>query len=122
MNLIGKNEVLFEELKSFRVRILDSKISKILIYTQNVEDLIIEIDFDQRMFEGYAFKLKFSGIKEFFFYHTDTSTFRIVENYTLLRAGDLYYLSVDPEDDRSAVISENDQDFILCNEIEGYFI
>jgi hypothetical protein len=122
MKLIGKDEVLFELLKEGKPIILDSMIKKINIFIENVEDLIIEIDFDQLQFEGYYFKLRFSGIKEFSFYNNDNYTFGIVESFTLLKHGNLFYLSTDPEDESSSVILENDGDFVLCSSFEGYFM
>ena len=122
MRYIEKNEALFELLKEGKVRVLDSKIKKINIFIENVEDLIIEIDFDQMQFEGYYFRLRFSGIKEFSFYNNDRYTFGIVESFSLFKYDNLFYLSTDPEDERSTVVSENDQDFVLCKSFEGYYI
>jgi hypothetical protein len=122
MRYIEKDEALFELLKEGKVRLLDSRIKKINIFVENVEDLIIEIDFDQMQFKGYYFRLRFSGIKEFSFYNNDKYTFGIVESFSLFNNDNLFYLSTDPEDERLPVVSENDQDYVLCSSFEGYYI
>ena len=122
MKLIGKDEVLFELLKDVEIRILDSMIKKINIFTQGVEDLYIEIDFDYSQYKGYYLRLRFSGIKEYSFYHSNLHTFRYVECFKLIKDNELFYLSLDPEDEFSTVASDIDQDLIVCSSFEGYFI
>lgn len=122
MELIGKDEVLFELLKNVKIRILDSMVKKINIFIENVDDLFIEMDFDHLQFQGYYIRIRFSGIKEYSFYHHHHYIFRNVENFTILRHDGLYYLSITPDDERSSLISEDDQDFILCSSFEAYFL
>jgi hypothetical protein len=86
------------------------------------EELCIEIDFHDASYKGSKLMLRFLGIREFYFYHRYDHNFRYVENYTLLKHDDLYYLCIAPEDEWSPLISENDQDFILFESFEGYFV
>jgi len=130
MKEIGKDETLFNLLKS-DIRILDALVKRINIFTikreahdgyDEYEELCIEVDFHDASYKGSKLMLRFLGIREFSFYHRYDHTFRYVENYTLLKHDDLYYLCIDPEDEWSPLISENDQDFILFESFEGYFV
>ncbi|MFC0514002.1 hypothetical protein ACFFGT_07330 [Mucilaginibacter angelicae] len=72
--------------------------------------------------KGDMFRLRFSDIREYSFYHRHDHHFRYVENFSLLKSGDLFYFTFDPEDERLMAISENDQDFILFGSFEGYLL
>ncbi|QEM11163.1 hypothetical protein [Mucilaginibacter rubeus] len=119
MKYIAKDDELFDLLKKFQVRILDSNILRINIFTQN-HQLFIEIDFEP--IKGEIFRLKFYDIREYSFYHNRNHHFRYVENLSLLKSDGLFYFTFDPEDERLMAISENDQDFILFGGFEGYFL
>jgi hypothetical protein len=122
MKLIGKNDVLFKQLKDVEIRILDSMIKKINIFTQETEGLCIEIDFDSSQYQNCYLRLRFSGIKEYSFYHNDTHLFQYVECLKLIKHNELFYISLDPEDEFSVIASDNDQDLVVCRFIEGYFV
>jgi hypothetical protein len=122
MKFIGKDEVLFELLKDVQIRLLDSMIKRINIFTQGIEELYIEIDFDYSQYQGCYLRLKFSDIKEYSFYHNNTHTFSYVECFKLIKDGEFFYFSFDPEDEFSTVASETDQDLIVCGSFEGHFI
>jgi len=119
MKYLAKDNELFDLLKSFQVRILDSSILKINIFIQD-HQLFIEMDFAP--IKGEIFRLRFYDIKEYSFYHRHDHHFRYVENFSLLKSGDLFYFTFDPEDERLMAISENDQDFILFGSFEGYLL
>jgi hypothetical protein len=117
MKYLAKDNELFDLLKSFQVCILDSSILKINIFIQD-HQLFIEMDIAP--IKGEIFRLRFCDIKEYCFYHRHDHHFRYIENFNLLKSGDLFYFTFDPEDERLMAISENDQDFILFGSFEGY--
>ena len=117
MKFIGKDDDLFELIKDGVIRILDSEITRINIFEESV--LIFEVDLT---FKANLVRLRFKGIKEYSFYYNSTHIFYNVECYTLIKNDNLFYISFDPEDERSAIILENDNDFILCESIEVYSI
>jgi hypothetical protein len=119
MELIEKDEALFDLLKDVTVRILDAEIVRINIFTESIGTLCIEIDFKYR---DQNLRLKFSGIKEYSFYHNDTYLLRYVECFKLIKVDGFFYLSLDPEDEFSQSPNDNDQDLILCKSIEGYYV
>jgi hypothetical protein len=119
MEVIGKNEILFELIQTGKMRIRDSEVTRINIFLENWE-LCIEIDFEY--FEKEYFRIRFSGVKEYFLYYNSNYTFYIVEAFKILKNNDLYYITFDPEDERDAEISENDQDYIRFKDFEAYAI
>jgi hypothetical protein len=119
MELIGKDDGLLKLLKNVTVRILDAEILRINIFIESKGKLCIEIDFKYR--KQYL-RLRFVDIKEYSFYHTDIYNFRYVECFKLIKVDEFFYLSLDPEDEFSQLPSENDQDLIVCKNIEGYYV
>lgn len=115
---IGRNEILFGAL-STEVSILSSKIDRINIFLKD-SNLLLEIDLRILYNENEFLKLIFSGIREYSFYHNSDYLFYNVEEYKFLRSNGLYYLSFDPEVNSMTEISENDGDFVLFENIEGY--
>jgi hypothetical protein len=121
MKLIGKDHILLERLTS-DIYILSSSIKSFNIFTTDEDELIIEVVFELLYNPGSFLKLRFMGIKEYSFYWNSTYNFYYVETYKLIKKQDLFYISFDPEDETSLDISEADQDFILFNGFEGYYI
>ena len=121
MKFIGKDKILFENLKKSEFRILDAEVKRVNIFTQDF-GLYIEIDFAHEQYKEYHLRLRFSSIKEYSFYHNDTHYFYTVECYKLIMDGEYFYLSLDPEDEFSIIPSDNDQDIVVCKNFEGYLI
>ena len=116
MNIVGKNEKLLEYLSSSNFYILSSIISRIDIFAEAQKptiDLYFRSNHDQ------VFKIRFTDILEYGFYHKEGYYFYNVERYKFFKKGDSFYISLDPADEYE-VIQENDQDFILCREILGW--
>jgi len=122
MELIGNDEVLFELLKTWEVTIHDSVVKRINIFIEETNGLHIEIDFDDAKYKGNYLRLRFSGIKEYSFYHNNTYHFYNVESFKLIKDGEFFYLSLDPEDESSTFATDHDQDLIVFKSFEGYFI
>lgn len=94
MKYIGKDDDLLNSVS----RILDSLISRIDIHL--VEHILcIDIYFKTTLrkteFEK-KFKLNFTNVIEYGFYHNDTLHFRYVERYKLFKTERGYYFSFDP--------------------------
>ena len=116
---VGKDDILFELIKNRKVQIRDSNIAGFNIFLENWE-LCIEIDF--QYFEKEPFRIRFSGVEEYGFYHNSTYTFYIVEAFKILKDNDLYYTTFDPEDERDSRASENDTDFIWFKSFQAYAV
>ena len=99
--------------------ILDATISEIKIY-MNKKHLIVELYMKLSYPHNMNLKLCFSGVKEYSFYWNDNHIFYNIESYKLFKANNLFYMSLDPDGEENE-ISQNDQDFILCENIEGSF-
>jgi len=116
MNTIGKNEDLFTYMSIKKLYILDSILLRMEICDYE-NGPFAELDFE--LTHGNClFKLKCSNIVAYSFY------FRIhkpvyTEKCKFFKKDELFYLCLDPYDEL-AEINENDQDFILCKEIEGF--
>jgi len=122
MDLIGRDEILFDLLKNAELRILDAVVKKINIFVVGTKGLCIEVDFYHPQYDGRNLRLRFLGIKEYSFYHNDSHIFYNVECYKLIMDGELYYLSLDPEDEFSTEASDSDQDLIVFRNFEGLFL
>ena len=120
MNQIWKNDNLFELLRT-EISILSSQITGFNIHVKDFS-LIIEVDIKLLYGKEECLKLIFSDIKEYAFYHNSNYTFYNVEAYKLLKKENLFYISFDPEEEDISNISKDDNDLILCGDIEGYFI
>jgi len=97
--------------------ILDASVYEARIYLNKkhlIMDFCMKLSYPQNMY----LKLSFLGIKEYSFYWNENHTFYNIESYKLFKTNNLYYISFDPDGEED-VISQNDQDFILCESIEG---
>jgi|EndMetStandDraft_4_1072995.scaffolds.fasta_scaffold00296_15 hypothetical protein len=119
MEFIGNNNDLFNLLKSEKIAIRNSVIVRINIFLSDGL-LIIEIDFLYS--KGQSLRLSFSKIKEYSFYHNSSYTFKYVENFNLIKDKGHFYLTLDPENELADHIEESDQDFILFEEFEAFYI
>ena len=119
MKLIQKQADLFDLIKKEKVKIRDSQIAKICISSLNNEALI-EVDLLHSNRD--VIRLRFSKIKEYWFYHSSRYIFYNVESFKLIRSGGLFFISFDPEDEGSLEMSENDQDSILFEDFEAYYL
>ncbi len=120
MKEIGKNEKLLSNLLG-RNCLLDSSVKEVRIF--NSEEVKVEIFFNMRQDSDFKrVLLRFVGVREYCFYHTEQYIFYNVEQYKFMYDETYkFYLSLDPyeEDQR---ISEKDQDYIFANEVVGYSI
>ena len=112
------NDCLLESF-SETFNILDATINELKIYTDK-KSLVIELYMKLSYPQGIDLKLNFCGIKEYSFYWDENYIFYNVESYKFFKANNLFYISLDPDGEEN-IISPNDQDFILCEKIEGLF-
>ena len=119
MEHLGEDKALYEMLTT-RISILSAQIISISFFLKNYQ---LQIETDIKLStrkKDECLKLIFLDIKEYGFYHNSNHIFYNIEDYKLLRKGDLYYISFDPEVSEMAIVSENDNDFILCGSIQGF--
>ena len=118
MELIGKDEELIDAF-SKRLNILSGQLQKVSIYSSNYI-LCIDLDITLQYPEEKNCVLRFIDIQEYSFYHNSDHYFYNIERFKFFKNGDFFYISLDPYDEGSNV-DENDQDFIVCRGVEGYF-
>lgn len=94
------------------VRILDSLIQEIRIFSEN-EILKISISL---MTRDKIIKILFEDITEYSFYHNHNYIFYNVEDYKFFRLQDEFYISFDP-DQKVNGLSDRDGDFIKAGRI-----
>lgn len=119
MELIGRNDELLN-IHPRLMPILDGELQRLNIYHQDYV-LYVELDIKMRHKKGEKCRIRFIGVSEYSFYYHNTSLGYNIERYKLLKAGDSFYISLDPYDE-DLNVDERDQDFILSSGIEGYFI
>lgn len=120
MKLIGENDTLLEFL-SGEYSLISSSLYKVDLFKEENE-LIIECHFKIIYSKPEnLIKIRFSGIKEFSFYHNSDYDFYNVESLKFLKSNDSIYLSLDPYE-MDIDISKNDQDFILASKASGWLI
>lgn len=66
-------------------------------------------------------KLRFIDIQEYSFLYNYEYSFYNIERYKLFSIKNGFYACFDPCNEENE-ISTNDQDYILCKKIEGYFV
>ena len=98
--------------------ILDATIKEFKIYVDENNLVVIDIDLKLLHPRGMNLKLSFYGIKEYAFYWKENYAFYDIGSYKFFKVDDLFYISLDPEMEGNN-ISQNDNDFILCENIEG---
>jgi hypothetical protein len=122
METIYKNDELLQLTKG-TYYIHDSLVSRFDIYRQDYQ-LQIDVYFnseDPRSKKGKKLKIHFTDIIRYQFLYSNNYHFYNVESYKFFKSENGYYMSLDPFD-ASEDISEEDEDLILCKNIEGYFL
>ena len=102
--------------------LLSSNLYKFDVENNDTEGLMIRLHF-RLLYSGVnnTVMLRFSGIREYSFYYHHRGNFYNVERYKLLKMKDGFYISLDPFDE-TGIVSPQDQDFILCEKIEGFLV
>jgi len=118
MKFLGKDNILFEQLTQ-ELSILSSQIIGFNIKTKD-DSFIIEVEIKLLYSKGDCLKLVFSKIKEYAFYNNSSNDVYYIEDYKLMQKNNLYYISFDPDGNDLADVSDDDNDFILCENMEGY--
>ena len=122
METIYKNDQLLQ-LTKWTYYIHDSSVSRFDIYLQDSQ-LYIDVYFnsgDSRSKNGKVLKIHFTDIIRYQFLYSNNYQFYNVESYKFFKSENGYYMSLDPFDE-SEEISEEDEDLILCENIEGCFL
>ena len=121
MLYIDKNEGLISYL-SGKFSLISSKLNRIDIYNDAKSELIVDLYFELLYTPvNNLVKLTFTEIEELSFYHHRSNYFYNVERLKFLKKDNFMYLSIDPYDEDQN-ISIEDQNFILSNNVVGYFI
>ncbi|MBC9914020.1 hypothetical protein [Chitinophaga varians] len=119
--LIGRNEVLMNYF-SEKVNLLSAEMYKIDIHNCTESEVAIDLYFKLLYADKHhLIRISFKEIEEFSFYHGKKNYFYYVERYTFFRHKDYFYLCLDPSEE-AEVISEDDQNFVLAKEVEGYVL
>ena len=119
MELIEKNKNLIDKLVN-DLSLISSKIKNITIYELN-SDVMIDVDLILSYSKSFKkVRLKFINVIEYSFYHNSDYIFYNVETLKFFKEDNIY-ISFDP-DEQNELKSAEDNDFILSEEVEGYFI
>jgi hypothetical protein len=117
MNSVGKNEGLIDYMASKKLYLLSGVLNRVVIFEEQGMPCI-ELYFTL-IAKKDRLKIRFNNISEYSFYYRDDCYFYNIERCKFFKNRDTFYLSLDPYDDKEE-INDNDQDFILCREIEGF--
>jgi hypothetical protein len=117
MNAIGKNEELLKNIVLKKLYLISSTLLDVKIFTEDYK-VVIELGF-KLLSGGEIMRIKFVDVSEYLFYYRNNYGFYDVATCKFFKKDDLYYLSLDPYDETLEMHPE-DQDFILCKEIEGF--
>lgn len=96
--------------------IFSASIYKINIHMD--EHLIINVYLKLMYPRGKYLKISFLKVKEYSFFWNESYIFYNIETLKFFKKDNLFYISFDPDGNDDS-ISKNDQDFILCESIEG---
>ncbi len=122
MKTVYRNDELLELAKGSYL-IHDSSITRFDIFYEK-HQLHIDVYFNS-FFSGMQnsrkLKIRFSDVIKYQFSYSKDHNFYDVESHKFSKSYDQYYISFDPAGE-SELMHEHDQDFILCNNIEGYFL
>lgn len=119
MHFIAENDKALQLLSSERT-LLDGTLRAINIATVNgqlLADLTIKLSNSLRT----EVLLRFSGVQEYVFNWSREYSFYNIEDYTLMRDSDLFYLSLDPLN-AGNINKEYDNDYILGERISLFEI
>ncbi|NML37458.1 hypothetical protein HHL17_09665 [Chitinophaga sp. G-6-1-13] len=118
---IGRNEILIDYF-SEKVNLLSAEMYRIDIHHDTHSEVCIDLYFKLVYADGHnLIRISFKEIEEFSFYHCKKNYFYYVERYTFFKRKDYFYLCLDPSEE-AEVISEDDQNFVLGGEVEGYLL
>jgi hypothetical protein len=120
MKFIAKDKELIDCLTG-NLSLISSKLYKLDMYLVDDElaiDIYLKLLYAKN---SNVIKLAFLGIKEFSIFYTSDYNFYNIESYKFIEDKGEYYLCLDPSDDKED-ISKDDQDYILSNSVEGYFL
>ncbi|QEH43160.1 hypothetical protein [Chitinophaga sp. XS-30] len=123
ITFIDKNENLISSL-SGDLTLLSGALKKIDFYLDEKNelfiDLIVALLYDP---EKRIVKLTFSGIREYLFYASHPSIFFYIEDYKFLKNDRGIYLCLDPFwENKLNKVSTQDQNYIVAEQVDGYFI
>lgn len=120
MELLSRNSHLLNALHG-NLEIRDSQILGINIYEINGV-VFIEVRIELlREKVNKRLLLKFSNVTLYAFFWKGSSYFYYIERYKFFENAGKYYISFDPVDEEDAV-SDEDNDFLLADSVEGYFL
>jgi hypothetical protein len=100
--------------------LLDGKIGKIEIFSSGLSVCVNMIFYMRSSSDYQKLQFRFVGCKKYSFLYSEEYYFYDVELLKFFQTEDgLFYISFDPCDEIE-VISDEDQDFILCREVYAY--
>lgn len=120
MEFISKDRRLIETLKS-GLLLLSAQIDNIKIYqekSQLIIDVYLELVHAKR---SNKIILRFNNVRQYSFYYHETTIFYFIEIIKFFETAGNFYISFDPVNEKEE-ISDEDQDFILAESVEGYII
>ena len=103
--------------------IRDSVVTRFDIYLQDHQlciDVYLNLEFSRFKAEK-RLKIHFRDIIRYQFLYSNNYYFYNVETCKFFKSESGYYISLDPFNELGE-ISEEDEDLILCKDIEGYFV
>ncbi|MES2278186.1 MAG: hypothetical protein V4592_19305 [Bacteroidota bacterium] len=121
MEAVYKNEELLK-LTAGSYYIHDAVVARFDIYQQDFK-LCIDVYFaslNRKLKREPQLKIHFIDVIEYSFYYHKSYDFYNVECYKFYKTEKGYYLSLDPYEGVVGEPSEEDQDFIWCESVEGY--
>jgi hypothetical protein len=122
MEYIAKSEELIRQSIPGKFYLLDAVVTRFDIYQQE-HRLYIDVYFSlpyHRFEAEKTLKLYFIDVIEYSFYWNASHSFYNVGRCKFFKSEKGYYISLDPVDE-SEELSDEDQDVILCKEVEGCF-
>jgi hypothetical protein len=122
MEATYKNDALLQLTKG-SAYLFDASVTRFDIYLE-VYQLYIDVYFilaDPRFKAKKQLKIHFRDIIRYQFLYCNNYYFYNVESCKFFKSDDGYHMSLDPFDE-SEKISEEDEDIILCKNIEGNFM
>ncbi len=119
MQLVCENETLVAQFTGKNC-LLDGRIERISIFEDN-SSVCVDVEYRMRISSEFdKIYFKFMNCKEYSFYFSSDYYFYNVELVKLFKnESGLYYISFDPKDELDCV-SDDDQDYILCDKVLAY--
>ena len=120
MKYIAKNETLLDFLSDDK-SIISATITRFDIFHSDHKlniDVYITLLYSKH---DKKLKLQFQNVSQYSMFHTSDNYFYYIEQYKFFKCVNGFYASFDPVDE-SHKIDPDDNDFILCSDVEGYFL